>query len=202
MEKLNLKKGLFGYTESSVLEYIKTISCELKLRIDKLSEENKTLLEKHSQLEAESNSAKSEANKLSDEINSLSEENNRLKSDKAELEKQIELLTAKLSEADGEKLDYEKGQNDLADVMLEAKRFANNLKKQSEDEYKRQKAENEEKINCEKQRIEKYVSEIDSLCGTLHKVCDNFGKDLENKKTDLSSILSKLNNIDIQHKLS
>ncbi len=202
MEKLNLKKGLFGYTESSVLEYIKTISCELKLRIDKLSEENKTLLEKHSQLEAESNSAKSEANKLSDEINSLSEENNRLKSDKAELEKQIELLTAKLSEADGEKLDYEKGQNDLADVMLEAKRFANNLKKQSEDEYKRQKAENEEKINCEKQRIEKYVSEIDSLCGTLHKVCDNFGKDLENKKTDLSSILSKLNNIDIKHKLS
>lgn len=202
MEKLNLKKGLFGYTESSVLEYIKTISCELKLRIDKLSEENKTLLEKHSQLESESNSAKSEANKLSDEINSLSEENNRLKSDKAELEKQIELLTAKLSEADGEKLDYEKGQNDLADVMLEAKRFANNLKKQSEDEYKRQKAENEEKINCEKQRIEKYVSEIDSLCGTLHKVCDNFGKDLENKKTDLSSILSKLNNIDIKHKLS
>ena len=202
MEKLNLKKGLFGYTESSELEYIKTISCELKLRIDKLSEENKTLLEKHSQLEAESNSAKSEANKLSDEINSLSEENNRLKSDKAELEKQIELLTAKLSEADGEKLDYEKGQNDLADVMLEAKRFANNLKKQSEDEYKRQKAENEEKINCEKQRIEKYVSEIDSLCGTLHKVCDNFGKDLENKKTDLSSILSKLNNIDIKHKLS
>lgn len=202
MEKLNLKKGLFGYTESSVLEYIKTISCELKLRIDKLSEENKTLLEKHSQLEAESNSTKSEANKLSDEINSLSEENNRLKSDKAELEKQIELLTAKLSEADGEKLDYEKGQNDLADVMLEAKRFANNLKKQSEDEYKRQKAENEEKINCEKQRIEKYVSEIDSLCGTLHKVCDNFGKDLENKKTDLSSILSKLNNIDIKHKLS
>lgn len=202
MEKLNLKKGLFGYTESSVLEYIKTISCELKLRIDKLSEENKTLLEKHSQLESESNSAKSEANKLSDEINSLSEENNRLKSDKAELEKQIELLTAKLSEADGEKLDYEKGQNDLADVMLEAKRFANNLKKQSEDEYKRQKAENEEKINCEKQRIEKYVSEINSLCGTLHKVCDNFGKDLENKKTDLSSILSKLNNIDIKHKLS
>lgn len=202
MEKLNLKKGLFGYTESSVLEYIKTISCELKLRIDKLSEENKTLLEKHSQLEEESNSAKSEANKLSDEINSLSEENNRLKSEKAELEKQIELLTAKLSEADGEKLDYEKGQNDLADVMLEAKRFANNLKKQSEDEYKRQKAENEEKINCEKQRIEKYVSEIDSLCGTLHKVCDNFGKDLENKKTDLSSILSKLNNIDIKHKLS
>ena len=202
MEKLNLKKGLFGYTESSVLEYIKTISCELKLRIDKLSEENKTLLEKHSQLESESNSAKSEANKLSDEINSLSEENNRLKSDKAELEKQIELLTAKLSEADGEKLDYEKGQNDLADVMLEAKRFANNLKKQSEDEYKRQKAENEEKINCEKQRIENYVSEIDSLCGTLHKVCDNFGKDLENKKTDLSSILSKLNNIDIKRKLS
>lgn len=202
MEKLNLKKGLFGYTESSVLEYIKTISCELKLRIDKLSEENKILLEKHSQLEEESNSAKSEANKLSDEINSLSEENNRLKSDKAELEKQIELLTAKLSEADGEKLDYEKGQNDLADVMLEAKRFANNLKKQSEDEYKRQKAENEEKINCEKQRIEKYVSEIDSLCGTLHKVCDNFGKDLENKKTDLSSILSKLNNIDIKRKLS
>ena len=202
MEKLNLKKGLFGYTESSVLEYIKTISCELKLRIDKLSEENKTLLEKHSQLEAENNSAKSEANKLSDEINSLSEENNRLKSEKAELEKQIELLTAKLSEADGEKLDYEKGQNDLADVMLEAKRFANNLKKQSEDEYKRQKAENEEKINCEKQRIEKYVSEIDSLCGTLHKVCDNFGKDLENKKTDLSSILSKLNNIDIKRKLS
>lgn len=202
MEKLNLKKGLFGYTESSVLEYIKTISCELKLRIDKLSEENKTLLEKHSQLESEINSAKSEANKLSDEINSLSEENNRLKSDKAELEKQIELLTAKLSEADDEKLDYEKGQNDLADVMLEAKRFANNLKKQSEDEYKRQKAENEEKINCEKQRIEKYVSEIDSLCETLHKVCDNFGKDLKNKKTDLSSILSKLNNIDIKHKLS
>lgn len=202
MEKLNLKKGLFGYTENSVLEYIKTISNELKSRIDKLSDENKTLLEKCSQFEEERNSVKNNTDKLLYEIDSLSKENERLKADNVQLGKQIETLTSSLEEASGDKFDYEKGQNDLADVMLEAKRFANDLKQKSEDEYNRQKAENDEKINREKQRIAKYVSDIDELCGILHTVCDNFGKDLENKKTDLNAVLNKLSNIDIKRKLS
>ena len=40
MEKMNLRKGLFGYTESSVVAYIEAINGEMKARIQKLTEEN------------------------------------------------------------------------------------------------------------------------------------------------------------------
>ena len=33
MEKMNLRKGLFGYTESSVVAYIEAINSEMKARI-------------------------------------------------------------------------------------------------------------------------------------------------------------------------
>ena len=46
MEKMNLRKGLFGYTESSVVAYIEAINGEMKARIQKLMEENDGLKER------------------------------------------------------------------------------------------------------------------------------------------------------------
>ncbi len=57
MEKMNLRKGLFGYTESSVVAYIEAINGEMKARIQKLTEENDGLRERCELYESEKNSA-------------------------------------------------------------------------------------------------------------------------------------------------
>lgn len=53
MEKMNLRKGLFGYTESSVVAYIEAINGEMKARIQKLTEENDGLKERCELYESE-----------------------------------------------------------------------------------------------------------------------------------------------------
>lgn len=54
---MNLRKSLFGYTESSVVAYIEAINGEMKARIQKLTEENDGLKERCELYESEKNSA-------------------------------------------------------------------------------------------------------------------------------------------------
>ena len=74
MEKMNLRKGLFGYTESSVVAYIEAINGEMKARIQKLTEENDGLKERCELYESEKNSANDKQDVLLEKINLLSKE--------------------------------------------------------------------------------------------------------------------------------
>ncbi len=85
MEKMNLRKGLFGYTESSVIAYIEAINGEMKARIQKLTEENDGLKEKCVQYESEKKSASEDRDALLEKINLLSKEKEDMQTEIAEL---------------------------------------------------------------------------------------------------------------------
>lgn len=192
MEKVNLKKGLFGYTQSSVQEYIESLNGELMARTNNLVQENEQLKKKCKFYEDKINESSVKQDELLDKINSLSKEIETHLSDKSKLSKQIDEFKIRLDEATADKFDYEQGQNELADVMLEAKRFANDLKHKTEVEFEQKKSENEDKIRQERERIEKYISDIDELSCLLRKVCDNFGKEIGSRRVELSTVLKNL----------
>ena len=195
MENVSLKKGLFGYTQSSVQEYIEALNGELTARTNKLVLENEELKKKCELYEDKINESNAKQDELLEKINDLSKEIETHLSDKSKLNEQIDALKIRLDEASADKFDYEKGQNELADVMLEAKRFANDLKNKTELEFKQKKEENEDKIRQEQERIEKYISDIDELSSLLRKVCDNFGKEIGNRRVELSIVLKNLSEL-------
>ena len=195
MENVSLKKGLFGYTQSSVQEYIEALNGELTARTNKLVLENEELKKKCELYEDKINESNAKQDELLEKINVLSKEIETHLSDKSKLNEQIDELKIRLDEASADKFDYEKGQNELADVMLEAKRFANDLKNKTELEFKQKKEENEDKIRQEQERIEKYISDIDELSSLLRKVCDNFGKEIGNRRVELSIVLKNLSEL-------
>ena len=45
------------------------------------------------------------------------------------------------------------------------------------------------------ERIEKYISDIDELSSLLRKVCDNFGKEIGNRRVELSIVLKNLSEL-------
>ena len=195
MENVSLKKGLFGYTQSSVQEYIEALNGELTARTNKLVLENEELKKKCELYEDKINESNAKQDELLEKINDLSKEIETHLSDKSKLSEQIDELKIRLDEASADKFDYEQGQNELADVMLEAKRFANDLKNKTELEFKQKKEENEDKIRQEQERIEKYISDIDELSSLLRKVCDNFGKEIGNRRVELSIVLKNLSEL-------
>ena len=195
MGNVSLKKGLFGYTAGSVQEYIEALNGELTARTNKLVLENEELKKKCELYEDKINESNAKQDELLEKINDLSKEIETHLSDKSKLSEQIDELKIRLDEASADKFDYEKGQNELADVMLEAKRFANDLKNKTELEFKQKKEENEDKIRQEQERIEKYISDIDELSSLLRKVCDNFGKEIGNRRVELSIVLKNLSEL-------
>lgn len=192
METVNLKKGLFGYTASSVQEYIEALNAELSERLNTLLAENEELRDKCDRYESQMSAEAEKQDQFLEKINALSKEIQILTSDKAKLTEQMNGLNEQLERALKDKASYEQGQNELADVMLEAKRFANDLKQKTEMEFEEKKAANEEKINQEKHRIEKYISEIDELHEILHKVCNDFVEEIHNRKNELNHILDEM----------
>ena len=201
METVSLKKGLFGYTASSVQEYIEALNEELSERLNTLLAENEELRDKCGRYESQMNTESEKQDQFLEKINTLSKEIEALTSDKAKLTEQINRLEGELERALADRASYEQGQNELADVMLEAKRFANDLKQKTKQEFEQKKAANEEKINQEKRRIEKYISDIDELHEILHKVCNDFGEEIHNRKNELNHILDEMNsfNTDSKH---
>ena len=195
MENVSLKKGLFGYTAGSVQEYLEALNGDLTARANKFVLENEELKKKCELYEDKINEANAKQDELLEKINDLSKEIETHLSDKSKLSEQIDELKIRLDEASADKFDYEKGQNELADVMLEAKRFANDLKNKTELEFKQKKEENEDKIRQEQERIEKYISDIDELSSLLRKICDNFGKEIGNRRVELSIVLKNLSEL-------
>ena len=192
MEPVNLKRGLFGYTASSVREYMESLNAELSERANTLFAENEELRDKCNRYESQLSAEVEKQDQLLEKMNALSKEIEVLTSEKTELSEQIEDLNIQLERATKDKLDYKQGQNELADVMLEAKRFANDLKQKTEMEFEQKKAANNNIINQEKRRIEKYISNINELNEILHKVCNDFEDEINNRKKELNHMLDDM----------
>ena len=71
MENVSLKKGLFGYTQSSVQEYIEALNGELTARTNKFVLENEELKKKCELYEDKINESNAKQDELLEKINDL-----------------------------------------------------------------------------------------------------------------------------------
>lgn len=85
MENVSLKKGLFGYTQSSVQEYIEALNGELTARANKFVLENEELKKKCELYEDKINESNAKQDELLEKINVLSKEIETYLSDKSKL---------------------------------------------------------------------------------------------------------------------
>ena len=123
MKLPRLKKGLFGYTESSVRDYIERVDEEIKAKVGFFTDENTSLRQECADLQRALADVK-------EKNAALSEEKNRLDTEKEELEQRCKVLSVRLdtqerlaSETGSAKKDCEKEQGELADILIEAKKF-------------------------------------------------------------------------------
>lgn len=187
MEEIKLTKGLFGYTQNSVNRYINSVNNEFR-RITKERDNYKdecdrlhTLLDsKQSEVEellAKNTVQESEvAESVSDIING---------DDVVEEIHSVSSKSAALTE--------EEARKEVSEIIIEAKRFANSLKKQAEDEYNRQRAENSIKLAHETEKTQKYIDDLNCICAAINKICKGFDKDIVQRKSELEVILSNVN---------
>lgn len=187
MEEIKLTKGLFGYTQNSVNRYINSVNNEFR-RITKERDNYKdecdrlhTLLDSK-QSEVEELLAKNTvqesgvAESVSDIING---------DDVVEEIRSVSSKSAALTE--------EEARKEVSEIIIEAKRFANSLKKQAEDEYNRQRAENSIKLAHETEKTQKYIDDLNCICAAINKICKGFDKDIVQRKSELEVILSNVN---------
>ncbi len=192
MKLPRLKRGLFGYTESSVREYIERVDEEIKAKVGFFTDENTSLRQECADLQKALADVK-------EKNAALSEEKNRLDTEKEELEQRCKVLSVRLdtqerlaSETGSAKKDYEKEQSELADILIEAKKFADELKTQAQDDYNRKTAENNERIRKELLRVDGYIADIDALCESLQKLNGSFEQDIREKSAGLHFLRNKL----------
>ena len=175
MNEFDLKRGLFGYTKSSVYTYIADMSSDLKRKLTEANAENKSLQERYASLEKEMQML---SEKHQTELDALKEE---LRS------KDYDLKDSRIKNDE-----YKKNHADIADVIMDARRFANELKEQAQNDYAQKTAENEERISKEKARIENRIKEINMLCENIRSICTGFAAEMEREKELLSAAKEKL----------
>ena len=213
MTEINFKRSLFGYTKSSVYNYITELNREFSRKMEEVSAANQELTQRCSELESEAEQTGSKETELLDEISKYIREQDQLRAELEEQkqvneelrerlsssEKEADRIKAALGQRDTELSElrsinstYVSAQNDIADVIIDAKHFANSLKRKAEQEYEQKTAQNTAKLTAEANRISGYISSLDELCGTVRKLCDQFGSDIEKKKEQLEELRSEM----------
>ena len=93
------------------------------------------------------------------------------------------------------KKDQEKEQGELADILIEAKKFADELKTQAQNDYNQKISENNERIHSELLRVDAYIADIDALCESLQKLNSSFQQDIREKSAGLHFLRNKLSDM-------
>ena len=99
------------------------------------------------------------------------------------------------SEMRSAKKDQEKEQGELADILIEAKKFADELKTQAQNDYNQKISENNERIHSELLRVDAYIADIDALCESLQKLNSSFQQDIREKSAGLHFLRNKLSDM-------
>lgn len=171
MEIKELKSSLFGFKKNTVYEYIANL--------------NKTCSDKVEKVKAEKKAAVSELSKKNEDLN---EKN-------AVLENQISVLNREISEKDKliatlkEDTDERKiAEREVADILLEAKKFGETLRQKANEENMKMREENRQANQREQERIEKYSAEISEVKKLIRSIL----KDTHEKLTQAESEISEL----------
>lgn len=181
MDEIRLKRGFFGYTKRSVNNYISRIDAEFQ-----------RIMEERNKMCAEYEQMKSGYDELVSRAGAA-------ESAKAELEEQLEELKKTLAEAPAaertENYDdvYQHIHTEVADIIIEAKKFADMLKLKAENEYNKQVDENNKAIARETDRINSYIDKLDNICAAARDACETFDENMGRKKSEMNSVIIDIN---------
>lgn len=196
MKLPKLRRGLFGYTENSVREYLACIDNEVKAKIGDCSEHTDAYKQQYDELQRALSQAQAENE-------ALQSKNAEMESEIAEMANKIEYLTKQLDiqnqlteEARRDKTDYEKEQNDLVAVMVEAKKFSDDLKQQARDDFNRKIADNNAKIRNKISKIDECVKNIDELYRVLQTLNSSFAENVSEKRGELLFLSKTLRDLE------
>ena len=201
--ELESEAELAGSKETELLDEISGYIREqdrLRAELQEQQRENEELRAKLSgQLQEQQRENEKLGAKLSGQLQEQQRENEELKAKLSEQLQELERTKAELSQNHKELSElrsingaYMSAQNDIADYIIDAKQFANSLKKKAEHEYEEKSAQNTAKLISEKNRLSGYIRSLDELCGTVRKVCDQFSTEIGKKKEQLEDIRSEM----------
>lgn len=206
MEKLELKKGLFGYTKQSVLDYIFDVDLLYRQKTEQAEQARQSLEQSIERLKAQVNGFADETDRLVDELTLKDERLAELEKHNAELAVTIEKLTKEkqilCEEIDSLKSELNKSEslpstshtaNDssVTDIIFEAKSFASGLKQKAQDEYVAMQNDNLERFRSQKEKALDFAKSIEDLRKSVLSLCESFGGDLYNAEKRMSELSRK-----------
>lgn len=107
-------------------------------------------------------------------------------------DRQIEELNAKINRLEEKNSSLQKECSDVAQVIVDARKFSNELRAKAEADDKEFRERNMDYNNEQMQRIHTYCMDIDKICDSMRALIASLDKDLESKKEELSAIGSGL----------
>ncbi len=171
--KAELKTGLFGigYSKKSVCEYIAHLNRGYEERLsEKLGEKEAECGKKVAEAKTECDKLRGENAALSQENEGLRTETEELKDKCASLEDGVKVLSDKLAllrdevaSLEKENAALRKKSDDVADILADAKSFANMLRAKASEENEEYRRANRERNDAERARLEAYGHKVDKI---------------------------------------
>lgn len=192
MELRELRTSLFGFKKKDVCEYMARLRSEL---VENLEEDREN--DKRTILDLEQRNAE-----LNECISKLSAEKERLLAENAEKERIISALEEDSESANGESTQSantqaESGCAEAADIIFEAKQFADSLRGKAEKENEELRRENAEYHNRVKNELSQCKSAVGDLRGKIAKTLKDIDADLSKKEDSIAELERKLEIQDI-----
>lgn len=197
--KMNLKKSFFGYKKESVLSYLSEVEKAYAEKVEenrlaekslmkaqeRLKKELEDVSKKHENTEKALEDACAKADEWAKKAEILSQENSKLREENQALKKSVEDKVGRVEEFS---CDSDDDNCAAVDIISEAKRFADELKRNAELEYAQNCANNLSEINFQKRRVTEYVRQIDNLCKNVENICREFSREISSSSARLKEL--------------
>lgn len=179
MELKELKKGLFGFSKSSVYEYISSLNKACADKVDEVKREKLYSLSSLSRTNEE----------LNEKLACLENENAMLKKQLEEKELSLAELSEKCVQTTELPAEKKTVEAEVCDILTEAKQFAQHLKDKACAENEELRQKNLAAYEAERKRLLSYSDEIS-------KIKDHLGSVLEGALRGLSGTESKISELE------
>lgn len=182
MELKNIKRGLFGFKASGVLEYVSELNRICSEKVEEERREKQTSLDTLNQKNEE----------LNNRLSGLESENDKLKKQLAEQEEKLAELSAQNEELKSNTNAQKAVEAEVADILTDARHFAQSLREKAMKENEDFRLENQKNNEAEQQRLAAYAKEVSEIKTAIDSVLTEAKLGLE-KAEEAMAVLKKEN---------
>lgn len=180
MELIDLRVGMMGFNKNDVCEYISELNNNFSDQLSSQKRESERSLAHMNEKNEELNSSIVRLETEKDELNRKLEKKDEVI---AQLQSEIEQIKKQIS-------DERQKHNSIADILLDAKDFADGLRAKAVSENEALRQENLKEYNAERKRISEYRERVDKVKSTLIEAL----RSMEAQTDEINGELSDLQN--------